>query len=272
MRFWQEFERTVPRPVQDGIKARTRRGDFGETPMGREWVEVLESFGWSNRLARGRSYARRGQVVDYRVGVGKVTARVQGSRKRPYKVTIQLEPFSKPTWKKIREEISHVPIYYAAFSAGRVPAEFHQLMSEMDLALLPQSSKELETACSCPDWANPCKHIAAVCYLLGEALDEDPFLLFQIRGISREELLEGLAEEGEGGRIPEEEPISPAISPERFWEPGEALSGVEINPGPPKVESAILKLLGYPKFLPRGKRFRQGLDEAYRLASGGEGE
>jgi uncharacterized Zn finger protein len=272
MNFWRNFERTVPRPVEDGIKARAQRGDFGETWIGREWVKVLESFGWSNRLARGRRYARRGQVVDYRVGVGKVTAKVQGSRKMPYKVTIQLKPFSKGTWKRVQEEISAIPIYYAAFSAGRVPAEFYQLLSGMDLALLPQSSKELETSCSCPDWANPCKHIAAVCYLLGEAFDEDPFLLFKIRGISREELLESLAKERSGGRVPEEEPIPPDISPERFWKPGDTLSGVEINPTAPKVESAILRLLGYPKFLPRGKRYRQGLDQAYRLASGGEGE
>lgn len=272
MRFWQEFERTAPRPVKDGIKARTQRGTFGETPIGREWVKVLESFGWSNRLARGRSYARRGQVVDYRVKRGEVTAKVQGSRKTPYKVTIRLEPFSKGTWKRVQEEISAIPIYYAEISAGRVPAEFHQLLAGMGLALLPQSLRELKTACSCPDWANPCKHIAAVCYLLGEAFDEDPFLLFKIRGISREELLESLAKEGSGGGIPEEEQISLAISPERFWNPGEALSQIEINPTPPKVESAILKLLGYPKFLPRGKRCRQGLDEAYRLASSGEGE
>jgi len=273
MGYWKNFEYTTPKPVEDGIKARTRRGEFGESQIGRRWIEVLESFGKSNRLERGRRYARKGQVRELNIDKGEVTAEVQGSRSEPYKVAMELEPYSEGTWKEVIDEISSVPLYYAAFSAGSVPDDFHEVLAGYDLSLAPRDEDALNTRCSCPDSANPCKHIAAVYYLLGETFDEDPFQLTRIRGRTRKELLEALSEAGltrdveETSSPPPETPLD--TDPEKFWKPGPELPSVDDLTFDHKArgEPAILKLLGVPLFLPSSKKYRQSLHEAYRIVS-----
>lgn len=273
MEYWKNFEYTTPKPVEDGIKARTRRGEFGESQIGKRWIEVLESFGKSNRLQRGRRYARKGQVREVNIDKGEVTAEVQGSRSEPYKVKIDLEPYPEQSWEDIINEITSVPLYYAAFSSGSVPEDFHETLASYDLSLAPKDQDELNTRCSCPDSANPCKHIAAVYYLLGETFDEDPFQLTKIRGRTREELLEALS--GSGSTLDAEGPGSPPpetpldTSPEKFWKPGPELpstDSLDLNHRT-QGEPAILKLLGVPQFLPNSKKYRRSLGEAYRLAS-----
>lgn len=274
MGYWKNFEYTTPKPVEDGIKARTRRGEFGESQIGKRWIEVLESFGKSNRLQRGRRYARKGQVREVKVDKGEVTAEVQGSRSEPYMVMIELEPYPEQSWEGIIDEISSVPLYYAAFSSGSVPEDFHEVLAGYDLSLTPKDQDELNTRCSCPDSANPCKHIAAVYYLLGETFDEDPFQLTKIRGKTREELLEALS--GTGLAQDPEEPSSPPpetpldTDPEKFWKPGPELpSANSLNSNHrTQDEPAVLKLLGVPQFLPTSKKYRRSLEEAYRLVTG----
>jgi len=273
MGYWKNFEYTTPKPVEDGIKARTRRGDFGESQIGKRWIKVLESFGKSNRLQRGRRYARKGQVREVNINKGEATAEVQGSRSEPYMVMIELEPYSEQSWEAIIDEISSVPLYYAAFSSGSVPEDFHEILTDYDLSLTPKNQGELNTRCSCPDSANPCKHIAAVYYLLGETFDEDPFQLTKIRGRTREELLEALS--GSGSTREPEEPGSPPpetpldTDPEKFWKPGPELPSTDslnLNHRT-QGEPAVLKLLGVPQFLPNSKKYRRSLEEGYRLVS-----
>lgn len=273
MGYWRNFEYTTPKPVEDGIKARSRRGDFGESQIGKRWIEVLESFGKSNRLQRGKRYARKGQVREVNVEKGEVTAEVQGSRSEPYKVMIELEPYPEGIWKEVIDEISSVPLYYAAFSSGSVPEDFHEVLAGHDLSLTPKGQGELNTRCSCPDSANPCKHIAAVYYLLGETFDEDPFQLTKIRGRTRDELLEALSGSGstrnpEGpSSPPEETPLD--TDPEKFWKPRPELPSTETLNLNHKTRGkpAILKLLGVPQFLPNSKKYRRSLEEAYQLVS-----
>ncbi|MFP4202471.1 MAG: SWIM zinc finger family protein [Candidatus Acetothermia bacterium] len=273
MRYWKNFEYTTPKPVEDGIKARTRRGEFGESQIGKRWIEVLESFGKSNRLQRGRRYARKGQVRDLTIDKGVVTAEVQGSRSQPYKVMIELEPYPEQSWEEIIDDITSVPLYYAAFSSGSVPEDLHEVLADYDLSLTPKDQAQLNTRCSCPDSANPCKHIAAVYYLLGETFDEDPFQLTKIRGRTREELLEALSGSG-AGRDAEEQSSPPPetpldTDPEKFWKPGLELPSTDslnLNRRT-QAEPAILKLLGVPQFLPNSKKYRRSLGEAYRFVS-----
>lgn len=267
--YWRHFKKTTPKPVEDGIKARSRRGDFGESWVGKRWIEVLESFGRSNRLKRGKRYARKGQVIEYEVKRGKVSAQVQGSRSNPYKVEIEMDPFTPECWRNIEEEIKSVPLYYAAFKAGKVPVDFREVLDEKNFSLTPESPDDLTTRCSCPDIANPCKHIAAVYYLLGEAFDEDPFLLLKIRGRTREELLEVLSpphRKSTPSTQPEPDP-PPDTSPNKFWEPGQDITGLSSTGGQVPVQNAILKLLGPPQFLPKAKKYRRSLQEAYQIAS-----
>ena len=150
---------------------------------------MLESFNIGARLQRGRSYARRGQVLSINIAEGKVTARVQGSRPTPYRVEIRVETLAKNNWKKLAQTLAGQALYTAKLLAGEMPQDIEDAFRQAKLSLFPKSRRDLKTECSCPDWSNPCKHIAAVYYLLGEEFKRDPFLIFRLRGIAREDFV-----------------------------------------------------------------------------------
>ncbi|MDP2955379.1 MAG: SWIM zinc finger family protein [Longimicrobiales bacterium] len=181
-----------PRKTKGGIKAQSKRGAFGESWWARRWVEVLESFDIGARLARGRKYARQGQVTDIQIEEGRVTAQVQGSRPRPYSVTIVVKTLTEAQWKKVARRLGEEARYAAKLLAGEIPTDIEDVFRAAGVTLFPSRSQDLVTDCSCPDWSNPCKHIAAVYYLLGEEFDRDPFLIFKLRGMTRSALLESL--------------------------------------------------------------------------------
>ncbi len=138
---------------------------------------MLESFHVGARLGRGRSYARRGQVMSIEVQEGLVTAKVQGSQRTPYKIKIALKLLSQKDRNKVTAAMAEQAIFVAKLLAGEMPQNIEEAFAAAKVPLFPKSSRELETDCSCPDWANPCKHIAAVYYLLAEQFDDDPFLM-----------------------------------------------------------------------------------------------
>jgi len=179
------------RPVPaDGIAA----SRFGDTWWGREWIASLERLGrmWSNRLPRGRSYARQGRVKDLEIGAGIVTAAVVGTRRRPYRVEIALPAFDADGWRPGLERLADDTLLVIRLLGRELPEEVAGRLREAGVDLFPRRG-ELSTECSCPDWANPCKHIAAVHYLFAAALDNDPFLLFRLRGLERDHLIEAVA-------------------------------------------------------------------------------
>jgi len=177
----------APREVKGGIKAQTKRGGFGQSWWAKRWIAVLESFNIGARLGRGRSYARRGQVVSIAIAKGSISAAVQGTRPKPYEVAITVKTLSLPEWGKIVKALSEQVIFAAKLLAGEMPDTIEDVFKEQKISLFPQKLKDLQTNCSCPDWSNPCKHIAAVYYLLGEEFDRDPFLIFNLRGMDRDE-------------------------------------------------------------------------------------
>ena len=187
------FPRSRPRKAKGGIRAESKRGAFGKSWWAQRWIKVLESFNIGARLGRGRSYARNGQVMNIDVVKGKVTAKVQGSRPQPYAVRIEVKQLPAGDWKKLAEELSRQAIFLAKLLAGEMPQDIEQAFKDARLSLFPEKLGDLSTDCSCPDWSNPCKHIAAVYYLLGEEFDRDPFLLFRLRGLERNELMKMLA-------------------------------------------------------------------------------
>ena len=187
------FERSIPRATKGGIKAQSKRGTFGESWWAKRWITILESFDIGARLGRGRSYARRGQVLSIEIDKGKVTARVQGSRPKPYDVKLEIKTLQAADWKKLAKTLSREAIFSAKLLAGEMPQDIEKAFKEAGLSLFPEKLKDLKTACSCPDWSNPCKHIAAVYYLLGEEFDRDPFLIFKLRGMNRENLIATLS-------------------------------------------------------------------------------
>jgi uncharacterized Zn finger protein len=200
--YWPSYPSSKPLEAKGGIKAQNKQGAFGQSWWAKRWIAVLESFNIGARLGRGRTYARKGQVLDIDIGTGVVTALVQGSRPKPYKIKIELNPLSRKDWTHVIEVLGHQALYTANLLAGEMPQSIEEVFTNAGCFLFPEKLKDLKTDCSCPDWSNPCKHIAAVYYLMGEEFDRDPFLLFRLRGMERDELLASL------GSLPQEEPES----------------------------------------------------------------
>lgn len=181
-----------PRAVEGGLKARSKRGAIAQTWWSERFIEVLENIGLGNRLQRGRSYARKGQVISLDVDAGTVTAQVQGSRARPYRVRIGVTAFGKAEWAKLERELAGNAWYLAKLLSGEMPDDIEDIFTGLGLSLFPASAGELSLDCSCPDWEVPCKHLAAVFYLLAESFDDDPFTILAWRGRDREDLLANL--------------------------------------------------------------------------------
>jgi uncharacterized Zn finger protein len=154
---------------------------------------VLEDIGLGNRLQRGRSYARKGQVISLDVVPGSVTAHVQGSRARPYRVRIGIPAFGKSDWVHIEQALAENAWYTAKLLSGEMPDDIEDVFAGLGLSLFPATTQELSLDCSCPDHAVPCKHLAASFYLLAESFDDDPFAILAWRGREREDLLANLA-------------------------------------------------------------------------------
>ena len=166
---------------------------FGLTWWGQRWIAALEALGavYENRLPRGRSYARQGAVHDLSVAPGVVTAKVDGNRARPYRVRLALPVFDDGTWEAIASALTGQIRHATALLEGVMPDDVDTTLADCGVSLFPTAG-ELDTRCSCPDVANPCKHVAAVHYLLATSFDADPFLLMALRGRERQQLLAAL--------------------------------------------------------------------------------
>lgn len=165
---------------------------FGTTWWGRLWIKALEQLGddYENRLPRGMKYADEGAVSHFNVHPGEILAKVHG--RKTYTVTLGLPALTSAQWDKALERIKQESRFVASLLAGEMPQGLDETFREAGASLYPRVPKELQTHCDCPDWANPCKHVAAVCYIMAEALDRDPWLLFDLRGRTREEVLDHL--------------------------------------------------------------------------------
>lgn len=232
-------------------------GRFGDTWWGREWIAALERLGrsWANRLPRGRSYARAGRVVDLEVGPGRVTAGVVGTRRRPYRVEIVMPPYPAEVWDRALEAVASDALTVIRLLRRELPEELGERLREAGADLFPRRG-ELTTGCSCPDIANPCKHVAAVHYLFAAALDNDPFLILRLRGLDSEALIaavSGAAEVDADRPLPARGPdaLEPAgeLDPETFVGSGRRPPVLEVEPRPPRAELVGLRRLGPP---PRG--------------------
>src|SRR5262249_46475105 len=160
--YRQFFRPSRPREAVGGIKAQSRAGDFGKSWWARRWQAVLDSFHLGGRLARGRTYARSGQVLNIDVEPGVVRARVQGSRPRPYDVRIGVTVLSDRQWAHLVEVLTGQALFVAKLLASEMPQDIEEVFQKARLSLFPAKRGDLRTNCSCPDEANPCKHIAAV--------------------------------------------------------------------------------------------------------------
>jgi uncharacterized Zn finger protein len=167
--------------------------EFGRTWWGRAWLEALEQRARldPDRLPRGRDYARSGTVGELTLAPGEARARVQGRKTEPYEVRIRVRRFTDDEWDRVLDAISARLGHAAALLDGELPPEIARDAAAAGLDLLPGGG-ELGPRCSCPDDADPCKHSAAACYLITDALDTDPFTLFLLRGRTRDQVLAGI--------------------------------------------------------------------------------
>jgi uncharacterized Zn finger protein len=267
---WHEYG--PPLEVEGGIRARSRRGAIGEQWWSRRFIDVLESFGMAGRLSRGRNYARRGQVLGFEISCGYVTAQVQGSRPNPYRVQIQLIPLTKPQWRKVEQALAARALFRAKLLAGEMPPEIEEVFAGCGTPLFPRSARDLEMSCSCPDWGVPCKHLAAVCYVLAEAFDLDPFGILAWRGRGREDLLASLrltAAEAEPARPlidVTDRPLAECLAD--FWSPGMSAGRLRaLPPAPATAPDLLLRTFEPPRVLVSGMDLVTLLAPAYdRLA------
>jgi uncharacterized Zn finger protein len=249
---WRYYEKSTPREVEDGIEAQSKRGDIGEQWWSRRFVEVVESYSKVNRLQRGKRYARKGQVVELTVEEGVVSAKVQGSQTDPYEVTITGDALDEEDWQQVEAAMAERAVFAAQLLVEEMPADIEEAFEACEYSLFPDSYSDMATSCTCPDSANPCKHLSAVFYILAEKFDDDPFLIFRWRGQSRDELLARLRElrdvdddreqSEEAFKKGDDRPIGECL--DEFWETGDALETVRIRPGKSEVPDAALSRLG----------------------------
>lgn len=256
---WRGFPAAKPRLPADGIRARSRRGDIATTWWSRRFLKAIESPETASRLSRGKSYARSGQVLTLTIASGEVAAQVQGSRSEPYAVTVAVAPFTPADWRRAVGALAQQAAFSAELLAGRMPEDIEQVLEPLGLALFP-AMRQLTLECSCPDWGNPCKHAAAVCYLLAELFDEDPFVILHWRGMPRAELLDALrAHRARQAGVVAEDPGEPDEL-RGFWTGGPL-------PAPPPADPAaagrLLQRLGPVGLLVGGMDFAQALAPAY---------
>jgi uncharacterized Zn finger protein len=241
---------------------------------GRRWIAAAEALGaaYANRLPRGRRYAADGSVVDLQVAPGQVAAKVRGRRPNPYRVRLRVPELTDQEWERVAEVLAGEVRHTAALVDGRLPEDVDDLLGEVDVSLFPHPG-ELETSCSCPDVANPCKHAAAVHYVLADCVDADPFLLTALRGRDRDELLAGIeAARSGGGPVVEvededvEDGRLSELSAARLFDAAGHLAGIEVRLVPGADAGATLRRLGTPPGF--GEPDLATLNEVVRRAAG----
>jgi len=264
---------------------------FSRTWWGERFIEALEQFTDPARLKRGRSYAKGGKVLNYKLSTGEITATVRGSvnpyfgvYKEPrYKVSIAITPISVKQWSKVIQEIASKASFVSKLLMNEVPDRIEEVFAKTGLHLLPHSSKDFKTDCSCPDWANPCKHIAGVYYLVASELDHNPFLLFELRGLSKEALQKELAKTPLGTALSQQletvevEPKSvdsyftrpikqktENATLKEFWTGRKRLPKAIETATPPIVHAIVVKKQGdFPPFWGRDNSFVEAMELLY---------
>ena len=276
--YWSYYEPAKPKKVENGLKAKSKRGCIGETWWSKRWVKTLESFDLGARLTRGKNYARKGQVISIDINPGIVRAKVQGTRSKPYDVKIKLKPLSELEWEKAISAMASKAVFAARLLSGEMPQNIEEAFSSSGISLFPRKGDDLVTDCSCPDWSNPCKHIAAVYYLLAEQFDCDPFLIFKLRGRTKEQIIEALRNMRAAGAQPEPEEVhglaassADPVKPleeclDSYWQKGSELDQLEINPTAPEIQNAVLKRLGDSPFFIGDENMATLLSKAYLIA------
>ncbi len=216
------------------------------------WLDLLDSYRFKKRLERARNYSRQGNVLSIKFQGAKVTAEVQGTEVEPYQVSLSLESFTEEQWGFVIETMSHRAFFAAKLLAGEMPQNIEEVFTSNGVSLFPFSLSDIRSKCSCPDKANPCKHIGAVYYQLGDRFSEDPFVLFQLRGSSKDQIIAALRQLRSNSNTEETPEInsnctpnrSPTLNIAQFWRYDCPLDPNLVVIAPPVSNESILDILG----------------------------
>lgn len=243
------------------------RKTYGNTWWGKQWLNALKNIDFSNRLPRGRTYANKGAAKNIHIKENLISAQVQGSRRKPYEVDFEIPLFTHQEKATIVKVITANPLYLSQLLNRQLPTELFQALKTERIALFPASWANISGECSCPDWAVPCKHMAAVLYLVANEIDKNPFMVFQLHGF---DLFEALEEEGYAAAGAREIQFTtnknlwladPAAHSENVWEE-EVFQQFDLSTIPSSKANLIAILNEKPVFFPDGD-FKAILDKAY---------
>jgi uncharacterized Zn finger protein len=266
------------------------------TWWGERFLEALEAATDAGRLQRGRAYAGPSRLLEFHIEGAKIRAKVRGNKnpyfgvyKEPkYQLSIQLQAIPAAAWKGIVARLAANAGWLSRLLLGEVPEDIETAFRAAGHALLPYQAKDLTSQCSCPDYAKPCKHVAGTYYHVAELIEQDPFLLFQLRGLSREALHRELVKTPLGQALSaqlkaDDQPPMPEPRPQRYpaapLSPGEPMDlhafwhGGPLPESPPEPPPAIPALLlrragDRPAFWRRDNSFIEAMSEVYRIVEG----
>ncbi len=243
------------------------------------WVDLLNSYRFKKRLERGRIYAREGNILSLEFQGTEVQAKVQGTAPEPYELSISIDPFTDEDWDYVIDTMAQKAVYSAKLLAGEMPGDIEGVFTSNGLSLFPFALSDVHSRCSCPDPKNPCKHIAAVYYQLGDFFREDPFVLFQLRGRTRGQILEALRHK-RSGVTPSSESPTPAETTEHspeaqrntpdwhhFWDYPAPLDPSLVVITPPGTQTVLDVLGKMPLAATDAQTVRQHLDGLYQAIS-----
>jgi uncharacterized Zn finger protein len=265
---------------------------FSKTWWGQKFIAAMEEFSDEARLARGRAYARNGKIKEHRISNGKITAKVRGTinayfgtyTEPLYRVEIEITPIPSQDISKIIPYLGTKASFVSKLLLGEMPDNIESAFSEINLHLLPHDRKDFKISCSCPDWGDPCKHIAGVYYLVAAELDRDPFLLFELRGISRSQLREELAKTPLGKALasaldetelplatsesyytqPQKLARSLPAKPEDFWQGERRMPKAVASNETASIPGVVVKKGGdFPAFWQQDNSFLEVMEELY---------
>ena len=264
------------------------------TWWGQRFIAALERFTDTARLARGRGYANESRIKSWKLDQGGITAKMRGNvnpyygvyKEPTYDTRIALKAIPKDDWAILIRHLGSRAAFVSRLLLNEVPDNIEKPFEVMDLHFLPHDARDMQTRCSCPDYANPCKHVAGLCYFLSARLDQDPFLLFELRGMPRDELFKQLRNTPLGKALaqsflaensapltaadayftrPIARPQPDLADPQDYWRGRKRLpDSLEAAPAAPLVPALLVKKGGaYPEFWEQAASLPETMESVY---------
>lgn len=255
-------ELTRPRRVRGGVRLKITDEHLSESWAASRWARLIEQVATGEVIVDGLEYAREGQTRRMSIDPAKVEAAVQGRSDRPYKTVLTLTPLSDEQWERVAAAMADQAMYAAKLLSGDLPPSIEDVFAPLGLKLFPSDPAEVQPSCSCREDGPWCKHAVCAAYLVAQRLAEDPFVIFSLRGMPGESLIERLRQRravaGTVGLTPVYSPRLPGLadvsgvalesSVDRFWEVGPELDQIDLPLEPPAVNHPLLRRLGPSPF------------------------